>query len=76
MSLVSLLLIDEVHLLGTERGGTLEAIVARMKLVSKCSSNSTVHLNKLRIVALSATIPNIYDLAEWLDVNPTTALKT
>ena len=31
---VKLLLIDEVHTIGDERGGVLEAVVSRMKAVS------------------------------------------
>lgn len=65
LSKVSLILIDEVHLLNTEeRGATLEAIISRMKLLS---SRKTL-LSALRIIALSATIPNIDDIALWLGV--------
>lgn len=56
---VSLLLIDEVHLLGSGRGATLEAVVSRMK---------GVRADKCRIVALSATIPNVEDIATWIGV--------
>lgn len=55
---VCLLLIDEVHLLGSERGATLEAVVSRMKAVRS---------DKCRIVALSATIPNVNDIANWIN---------
>jgi replicative superfamily II helicase len=56
---IRLLLIDEVHMLNfEERGATLEAIVSRIM-----SLNATV-----RIVAVSATIPNITEVAEWLKV--------
>lgn len=56
---IKLLLIDEIHMLNfEERGATLEAIVSRIM-----SLNS-----KVRIVAVSATIPNIYEVAEWLKV--------
>jgi ATP-dependent DNA helicase HFM1/MER3 len=68
ISRISLILIDEVHLLNTEeRGGTLEAVVSRMKIIGK-------ELNKnqnMRIIAVSATIPNIHDIAEWLEVDKT-----
>jgi len=64
LSKFGLILIDEVHLLNTEeRGATLEAVISRMKLIS-----SRKNSQKLRILALSATIPNIEDIAEWLDV--------
>ncbi|WP_101298106.1 DEAD/DEAH box helicase [Halegenticoccus soli] len=52
--------IDEVHLLDSEkRGGVLEATVSRLRRI--CDP---------RIVALSATMPNIDDVAEWLDAPP------
>ena len=58
---VRLLLIDEVHLLGSpERGATLEAAVARMMAMAKKVATP------LRIIALSATIPNVADIALWL----------
>lgn len=66
LSQVTLILIDEVHLLNTEeRGATLEAVISRMKLIS-----SRKQAKKLRIIALSATIPNIEDIAAWLEVPP------
>jgi len=49
--------IDEVHLLdSTERGSVLEVTVARLR-----------RLCDPRIVALSATMPNVDDVAAWLD---------
>jgi len=67
---VKLLLIDEVHLLNTEeRGATLEAAVTRMKLISKSDEMKGTPCAGLRIIAVSATIPNIHDLAEWLEVS-------
>lgn len=65
LSKVSLILIDEVHLLNTEeRGATLEAIISRMKLLS----SRKAQFSPLRIIVLSATIPNIEDIALWLGV--------
>ena len=59
---ISLLLIDEVHILEQEtRGATLEAVVSRMKLVYNRPERGP-----FRIVAISATIPNIEDIAAWL----------
>ncbi|WP_129114032.1 DEAD/DEAH box helicase [Halegenticoccus tardaugens] len=52
--------IDEVHLLDSEkRGGVLEVTISRLR-----------RLCDPRIVALSATMPNIEDVAEWLDAPP------
>lgn len=64
ISLVKLLIIDEVHLLHGERGPVVEALVARtLRLVE--SSQSLI-----RIVGLSATLPNYIDVATFLRVNP------
>ncbi|MDS0259983.1 DEAD/DEAH box helicase [Haloarcula sp. S1CR25-12] len=49
--------IDEVHLLDSERrGAVLEVTVSRLR-----------RLCDPRVVALSATMPNIDDVADWLD---------
>ncbi|XP_048584395.1 probable ATP-dependent DNA helicase HFM1 isoform X2 [Nematostella vectensis] len=67
---VQLFLIDEVHLLNDEdRGATVEAVISRMKTVQ---TNITRNTNKLqfkasmRLIAISATIPNVEDIAAWL----------
>jgi replicative superfamily II helicase len=55
---VSVIIIDEVHLLDSdERGGVLEALVTRMKRIRH---------DKVRIVALSATMPNVGEVAQWI----------
>ncbi|KAI6383298.1 hypothetical protein MCOR25_000218 [Pyricularia grisea] len=56
LDLVQLLLIDEVHFLKDIRGATLEALVCRMKTQG----------SDVRVVALSATVPNSEDVAKWL----------
>ncbi|XP_036325635.1 activating signal cointegrator 1 complex subunit 3 [Rhagoletis pomonella] len=64
ISLVKLLIIDEVHLLHGERGPVVEAVVARtLRLVESSQS-------MIRIVGLSATLPNYIDVAHFLRVNP------
>ncbi|KAM0792521.1 hypothetical protein ACM66B_005190 [Microbotryomycetes sp. NB124-2] len=56
-----LLCVDECHSVGMDvRGATLEVVVSRMKTLG----------TRTRIVAVSATIPNIEDLAEWLGAGP------
>ncbi|KAF8897419.1 Sec63 Brl domain-containing protein [Infundibulicybe gibba] len=57
---LKLLIIDEVHLLNEERGAVIETIVART-LRQVESSQSMI-----RIVGLSATLPNYLDVAEFL----------
>ena len=54
-----LVLIDEVHMLNEERGATLEACVARLRM----------RMPATRIIACSATISNPLDLSEWLGVS-------
>ncbi|BGP30278.1 ATP-dependent DNA helicase MER3 [Rhodotorula toruloides] len=49
--------IDEVHCVGTDvRGAVLEVVVSRMKTLG----------TDTRFVAVSATVPNIDDIADWL----------
>lgn len=68
ISLVKLLIIDEVHLLHGERGPVVEALVARtLRLVESSQS-------MIRIVGLSATLPNYIDVARFLRVNPAIGL--
>ncbi|KAJ9562940.1 hypothetical protein OSB04_008100 [Centaurea solstitialis] len=65
---ISLVLIDEVHLLNDPRGAALEAIVSRIKMISCSPQMEKSPLAHVRFLAVSATIPNIDDLAEWLMV--------
>jgi antiviral helicase SLH1 len=60
---VRLLIIDEVHMLHDERGAVLESLVAR----TQRQVESTQSL--IRIVGLSATLPNYLDVADFLRVN-------
>ncbi|XP_020963915.1 acyltransferase-like protein At1g54570, chloroplastic [Arachis ipaensis] len=65
---IALLLIDEVHLLNDPHRAALEAIVSRIKIVS-CNPKMKLNpLAQVHLVAVSATIPNIEDLAEWIKV--------
>jgi helicase len=59
---VSLVVADEVHLIGNDRGPTLEVALARFQQMNP----------NLQILALSATISNAEDLAEWLDAESVT----
>ncbi|KAJ8443907.1 hypothetical protein Cgig2_032731 [Carnegiea gigantea] len=67
---IALLLIDEVHLLNDPRGAALEAIVSRIKMLSSRPEMKSTALAHVRFAAVSATIPNLEDLAEWLMVPP------
>ena len=58
-------IVDEVHLLDSEkRGSVLEVTVSRLR-----------RLCDPRIVALSATMPNVGDVADWLDAPPETTFE-
>ncbi|VDB82695.1 unnamed protein product [Peniophora sp. CBMAI 1063] len=53
---VQLFLIDEVHILNETRGSTLEVVVSRMKTRGA----------SVRFLAVSATVPNVNDVALWV----------
>jgi activating signal cointegrator complex subunit 3 len=61
-SALALLILDEVHLLADERGGVLEALVARTRRQVEAQQSP------IRIVGLSATLPNPGDVADFLGV--------
>lgn len=55
---VSMLVIDEAHLIDSaKRGAVIEVLVAKLRRINP----------SLRILALSATIPNADEIAEWLN---------
>ena len=56
MGNVTLVIADEVHLIGDERGPTLEIALARLRQMNP----------EMQILALSATIKNVDEVAEWL----------
>ncbi|BFZ63546.1 Pre-mRNA-splicing helicase BRR2 [Saitoella coloradoensis] len=63
-NLVRLIIIDEIHLLHDERGPVLESIVGRtIRRVEQT-------LEPVRLVGLSATLPNYADVATFLRVDP------
>ncbi|RKP18260.1 Sec63-domain-containing protein, partial [Rozella allomycis CSF55] len=62
-NLVRLIIIDEIHLLHDDRGPVLESIVARtIRMMEQ-------RQELVRIVGLSATLPNYVDVARFLRVN-------
>ena len=72
VQLVRLFLIDEIHQLNDEvRGPTVEAIVSRMKTIRAAMDHTGAaegcvaggrDVGGLRLIAVSATIPNISDV--------------
>lgn len=59
---VALIIIDEIHLLGEDRGPVLEVIVSRTNFIASHTSKA------LRIVGLSTALANAVDLANWLGI--------
>ncbi|XP_015759124.1 PREDICTED: activating signal cointegrator 1 complex subunit 3-like [Acropora digitifera] len=59
---VALLVIDEIHLLGEERGPVLEVIVSRTNFISSHTEKS------VRVIGLSTALANASDLADWLGI--------
>merc|ERR1711871_1745695 len=59
---VELVIIDEIHLLGEDRGPVLEAVVSRMRNIS------TQIENPIRLVGLSTALANAHDLATWMGI--------
>ena len=60
---VNLIIIDEIHLLGLERGPIIEVIVSRMRYM--CHKLNT----KVRFIGLSTALANSLDVAEWLGID-------
>ncbi|KAN0065928.1 Pre-mRNA-splicing helicase BRR2 [Thecaphora frezii] len=67
-NLVRLMIIDEIHLLHDDRGPVLEAVVART--IRRMEQMN----DPVRLVGLSATLPNYKDVATFLRVNPSSGL--
>ena len=67
-NLVRLIIIDEIHLLHDERGPVLESIIART--IRRMEQTSEY----VRLVGLSATLPNYQDVATFLRVDPAKGL--
>ncbi|CAL8464110.1 g3645 [Coccomyxa elongata] len=61
---VCLLVIDEIHLLGADRGPILEVIVSRMRYIAATLNQP------IRFVGLSTALANAADLADWLGIGP------
>ena len=59
---ISLVIIDEIHLLG-ESGSVLEVVISRLRFMSHQLTK------KIRFIALSTSLANSKDLADWLGVS-------
>ena len=68
INLVRLIIIDEIHLLHDERGPVIESIVSRT--IRKGEQTG----DPVRIVGLSATLPNYRDVGNFLRIDPAKGL--
>ncbi len=59
---ITLVVADEIHLIGNDRGPTLEVALARLRQMSP----------NLQVLALSATVSNADEVAEWLNAESVT----
>ncbi|KAM9895009.1 hypothetical protein OXX79_008339 [Metschnikowia pulcherrima] len=60
---VSLVIMDEIHLLASDRGPILEMIVSRMNYISAQTKKP------IRLLGMSTAVSNAIDMAGWLRVN-------
>lgn len=60
IKLVRLVIFDEIHLLHNDRGATLEALIARIK------RHKQIEGEPIRILGLSATLPNYKEVARFI----------
>ncbi|MBI4210772.1 MAG: DEAD/DEAH box helicase [Candidatus Diapherotrites archaeon] len=56
LSSLGLLVVDEIHSVGNDRGPALEMLITKLRLLNP----------KMQVLGLSATIPNAKELAGWL----------
>jgi helicase len=53
---IGALVVDEIHEIDSDRGPTLEMLITKLRLMNP----------KLKILGLSATVPNAQELSKWL----------
>lgn len=64
---VGLLIFDEIHLLGQDRGAIIEVIVSRANSICKLVGGAGMHT---RLMGLSTALSNAQDVADWMQVPP------
>jgi activating signal cointegrator complex subunit 3 len=60
---VALVIIDEIHLLGQDRGPVIEVIVSRMRYIAEQTDSN------IRFVGLSTALANAKDVADWMGIH-------
>ncbi|KAG5673800.1 hypothetical protein PVAND_003817 [Polypedilum vanderplanki] len=66
---VNLIIVDELHLIGGEEGPVLEVVCSRMRYISSQIEK------QIRIVALSSSLADYKDVAQWLGCNANTTFN-
>ena len=59
----TLIIIDEIHLLGADRGPIIEVIVSRLRFISQKMNRP------VRVIGLSTALANASDLGDWLGIS-------
>eukprot|EP00592_Proboscia_alata_P006048 CAMPEP_0194352806 /NCGR_PEP_ID=MMETSP0174-20130528/1245_1 /TAXON_ID=216777 /ORGANISM="Proboscia alata, Strain PI-D3" /LENGTH=2344 /DNA_ID=CAMNT_0039121105 /DNA_START=159 /DNA_END=7193 /DNA_ORIENTATION=- len=76
---LSLLIVDELHLLGGEDGPIMEVLISRMRymtsMLPKQSSDDKQQPQKLRMVGLSASLANAKEVGEWMGISSSKSTK-
>eukprot|EP00388_Colpodella_angusta_P005937 GDKJ01017972.1.p1 GENE.GDKJ01017972.1~~GDKJ01017972.1.p1 ORF type:complete len:1669 (-),score=435.88 GDKJ01017972.1:67-4344(-) len=63
---VGLMIFDEIHLLGQDRGAVIEVLVSRANSISKIVGEVNF---KCRLMGLSTALSNAQDVADWMNVS-------
>lgn len=62
---IGIIIIDELHMIGdSSRGYILELLLSKIIFLKKLNKYSELNL---QLIGMSATIPNLSDIAKWLD---------
>lgn len=69
---IGLIIVDELHMIGDQsRGYILELLLSKLMHMKSnplaCNADDNIDLHQLQIVGMSATIPNLNDIAKWLN---------
>ena len=59
---VGVIIIDEIHLLGADRGPIIEVLVSRLRFIAQKQNRH------IRVIGLSTALANATDLGDWLGI--------
>lgn len=62
---VGVIILDEIHLLGADRGPIIEVIVSRLRFIAQKENRH------IRVIGLSTALANANDLGDWLGIHGT-----